>query len=148
MDWFDFLAVQGTLRSLLQHHSSKASILQLSAFFAVQLSQPYVTTRKTIALTIGTFVGRGMSLLFDILSRFVIVFLPVSKHLLIYWPKSPSTGILESKKRKWRGESRSNFSYTTCLFEDILFSWGGLAQFSLVAYFGRIFSSKKWIVLL
>ena len=83
MDWFDLIAVQGTLRSLLQHHSSKASILQLSAFFAVQLSQPYVTTRKTIALTIGTFVGRGMSLLFDILSRFVIVFLPVRKHILI-----------------------------------------------------------------
>ena len=83
IDWFDLLAVQGSLRSLLQRHSSKAPVLQHSAFFTVQPSQPYMTTRKTIALTIGTFVGRGMSLLFDILSRFVIVFLPVSKHLLI-----------------------------------------------------------------
>ena len=83
MDWLDLLAVQGTLKSLLQHHSSKASILQLSAFFTVQLSHPYMTTGKTIALTRWTFVGKVMSLLFNMLSRFVTPFLPRSKHLLI-----------------------------------------------------------------
>ena len=83
IDWFDLLATQGTLKSLLQHHSSKASILQRSAFFMVQLSHPYVTTGKTIALTIRTFVGKVMPLLFNMLSRFVIAFLPRSKHLLI-----------------------------------------------------------------
>ena len=83
MDWFDFLAVQGTLKSLLQHHSSKASILRCSAFFKVQLSHPYMTTGKTIALTRQTFVGKVMSLLFNMLSRLVITFLPRSKHLLI-----------------------------------------------------------------
>ena len=83
MDWLDLLAVQGTLKSLLQHHSSKAAILQLSAFFIVQLSHPYMITGKTIALTRQTFVGKVMSLLFNILSRFVIAFLPRSKHLLI-----------------------------------------------------------------
>ena len=83
IDWFDLLAVQGTLKSLLQHHSSKASILQFSAFFIVQLSHPYMTTGKTIALTRRTFVGKVMSLLFNRLSRFVIAFLPRSKHLLI-----------------------------------------------------------------
>ena len=85
MDWLDLLAVQGTLMSLLQHHSSKASILWCSAFFIVQLSHPYMTTGKTIALTIWTFVDRVTSLLFNILSRFVIAFLPRSKHLLISW---------------------------------------------------------------
>ena len=85
IDWFDLLAVQGTLKSLLQHHSSKASILQPSAFFMVQLSHLYMTTGKTIALTIWTFVGEIMSLLFNILSRFVIAFLPRSKCLLISW---------------------------------------------------------------
>jgi len=83
MDWLDLLAVQGTLKSLLQHHSSKASILQLSAFFTVQLSHPYMTTGKTIALTRRTFVGKGMSLLFNVLSSLVITFLPRSKHFLI-----------------------------------------------------------------
>ena len=83
IDWFDLLAVQGTLKSLLQHHSSKASILQHSAFFMVQSSHPYVTTEKTIALTGQTFVGKEMSLLFNMLSRFVIAFLPKSQHLLI-----------------------------------------------------------------
>ena len=83
MDWLDLLAVQGTLKSLLQHHSSKASVLQLSAFFIVQLSLPYMTTGKTIALTRRTFVGKVMSLLFNVLSRLVITFLPRSKHLLI-----------------------------------------------------------------
>ena len=85
MDWLDLLAVQGTLKSLLQHHSSKASILQHSAFFTVQLSHPYITTGKTIALTRWIFLGQVMSLLFDMLSRLIITFLPRSKHLLISW---------------------------------------------------------------
>ena len=91
MDWMDLLAVQGTLKSLLQHHSSKASILGHSAFFTVQLLQPYVTTGKTIALTIRTFVGRVMSLLFNRLSRFVIAFLSINNCLLISWLQSPYT---------------------------------------------------------
>ena len=95
MDWFDLLAVQRTLKSLLQHHSSKASILWGSAFFTVQLSHPHMTTGKTIALTIWIFVGKVMSLLFNILSRFVIAFLPRSKHLLISWLQSPSAVILD-----------------------------------------------------
>ena len=90
MDWLDLLAVQGTLRSLLQHHSSKASILQCSDFFSVQISHPYMTTGKTIALTRWTFVGKVMSLLFNMLSRLVITFLPRSKCLLISWLQSPS----------------------------------------------------------
>ena len=93
MDWLDLLAVQGTLKSLLQHHSSKAFILQHSAFFMVQLSHPYMTTGKTIALTRWTFVSKVMSLLFDMLSRLVIAFLPRSKHLLISWLQSPSAVI-------------------------------------------------------
>ena len=101
MDWLDLLAVQGTLKSLLQHHSSKASILLLSAFFIVQLSHPYMTNGKTIALTRRTFVGKViMSLLFNMLSRLVITFLPRSKHLLISWLQSPSAVILESRKIK------------------------------------------------
>ena len=95
MDWLDLLTVQGTLKSLLQHHSSKASILRHSAFFAVQLSHPYMTTGKTIALTRRTFVGKVMSLLFNMLSRLVINFLPRSKRLLISWLRSPSAMILE-----------------------------------------------------
>ena len=97
--WFDLLAVQETFESFLQYHSSKASIRQCSAFFMVQLSHLYMTTGKTIALTIWTFVGI-MSLLFNMLSRFVIDFLPRSKHLLISWPQSPSAVILEPKKIK------------------------------------------------
>jgi len=100
MDWFDLLAFQRTLKSLLQHHSSKASILQHSTFFMVQLSHPYVTTGKTIALTGWTFVGKVMSLLFNMLSRLVIAFLPRSKHLLISWLQSPSAVIVEPKKIK------------------------------------------------
>ena len=100
IDWFDLLAVQGTLKSLLQHHSSKASILQRSAFFMVQLSHPYMTTGKTIALPIQTFVSKIMSLLFNVLSRFVIAFLPRSKHVLISWLQSPFAVILEPKKIK------------------------------------------------
>ena len=94
MDWLDLLAVQVTLKSLLQHHSSKASILQHSDFFTVQLSHPYMTTGKTIALTRWTFVGKVMSLLFNMLSRLVITFFPKSKHLLISWLQSPSAVIL------------------------------------------------------
>ena len=100
MDWLHLLAVQGTLKSLLQHHTSKASILLCSAFFIVQLSHPYMTTGKTIALTRGTFVGKVMSLLFRMLSRLVITFLPRSKRLLISWLQSPSTVILEPRKIK------------------------------------------------
>ena len=100
MDWLDLLAVQGTLKSLLQHHSSKASILLRSAFFLVQLSHPYMTSEKTIALTRWTFVGKVMSLLFNMPSRLVIAFLPRSKHLLISWLQSPSAVILEPKKVK------------------------------------------------
>ena len=98
MDWLDLLAVQGTLKSLFQHHSSKVSILRHSAFFTVQLSHPYVTTGKTIALTRRTFVGKVMSLLFNMLSRLVITFLPRSKCLLISWLKSISAVILEPPK--------------------------------------------------
>ena len=98
MDRLDLLAVQGTLKSFLQHHSSKASILQNSAFFTVQLSHPYMTTGKTIALTRWTFVGKVMSLLFNMLSRLVITFLPRSKCLLMSWLQSPSAVILEPRK--------------------------------------------------
>ena len=98
MDWLDLLVVQGTLKSLLQHHSSKASILRHSAFFTVQLSHPYVTTGKTIALTRQIFVGKVMSLLLNMLSRLVITCLPRSKRLLISWLYSPSAVILEPKK--------------------------------------------------
>ena len=98
MDWLDFLAVQVTLKSLLQNHTSKASILQCSAFFTVQLSYPYMTTGKTIALTRRTFVGKVMSLLFNMLSKLVITFLPKSKRLLISWLQSPSAVILEPPK--------------------------------------------------
>ena len=100
MDWLDLLAVQGTLRNLLQHHSSKASILLCSVFFIVQLSRPYMTTGKTIALIRWTFVGKVMSLLFNMLSRLVIDFLPSSKRLLISWLQSPSAMILEPPKIK------------------------------------------------
>ena len=100
MDWLDLLAVQGTLNSLLQHHTSKASILWHSAFFTVQLSHPYMTTGKTIALTRQTLVGKVMSLLFNMLSRLVITFLPRSKCLLISWLQAPSAVILEPQKNK------------------------------------------------
>ena len=99
-DWFDLFAVQGTLKSLLQQHSSKASILQQSAFFMAQLSHPYMTTGKTIALTVWTFVGKVLSLLSNVLSRLVIAFLPRSKHFLISWLQSPSAVILQPKKIK------------------------------------------------
>ena len=100
MDWLDLLAVQGTLKSLLQHHSSKPSILRWSAFFTVQLSHPYMTTGKTIALNRQTFVGKVISLLLKMLSRLVITFLPRSKRLLISWLQLPSSVILEPPKTK------------------------------------------------
>ena len=100
MDWLDLLAVQGTLKSLLQHHSSKASILRHSSFFTVQLSHPYMTAGKTIALTRRTLVGKVVSLLFNMLSRLVITSLPRSKHLLISWLQSPTAVILEPPKIK------------------------------------------------
>ena len=100
MDWLDLLAAQGTLKSLLQHHSSKASILRHSAFLTVQVSHPYLTTGKTIALTRQTFVVKVMSLLLNMLSRLVITFLPRSKHILISWLQSPFVVILEPPKMK------------------------------------------------
>ena len=124
MDWLDLLAVQGTLKSLLQHHRSKASILLCSAFFIVQLSHPYMTTGKTMALTRRTFVGKVMSLLFNMLSRLVITFLPKSKRLLISWLQSPSAVILEPKEIK--SDTVSSFPiYKNALahyFFPILFS--------------------------
>ena len=120
MDWLDLLAVQGTLKSLLQHPSSKASILRCSAFFIVQLSHPYMTTGQTIALTRRTFVGKVISLLFNMLSRFVIDFLPRSKCFLISWLKSPSAVILEPKIKKFVTVSivsplpRSDGMFTPC----------------------------------
>ena len=110
IDWLDLLEVQGTLKSLLQHHRSKASILQRSAFFTVQLSHPYMTTGKTTALTIRTFVGKVMSLLFNMLPRFVIDFLPRSKCLLISWLQSLSIMILEPRKIK---------SFTVSIFSHL-----------------------------
>ena len=100
MDWVDLLAVQGTLKSLLQHHSSEASVLRHPVFFTIELSHPYMTTGKTIALARWTFVGKVMSLLFNMLSRLVITFLPRSKHLLISWLQSPSAVILEPPPHK------------------------------------------------
>ena len=112
MDWLDLLAVQGTLKNLFQHHSSKASILRHSAFFTVQLSHPYMTTGKTIALTRRTFVGKVMSLLLNMLSRLVITFLPRSKCLLISWLQSPSVVILEPRKIK--SDTVSTVSLSLC----------------------------------
>ena len=100
MDWLDLLAVQGTLKSLLQHHSSKASILQCSGFFTVQLSHPYMTTGKTVALTRRTFIGKVMPLVFNMLCRLVLTFLPRSKCLLISWLQSPFAVVLEPQKIK------------------------------------------------
>ena len=114
IDWFDLLAAHGTLKSLLQHHSSKASILQCSAFFMVHLSHPYMTTGKTIALTTRSFVYKAMSLLFNVLSRLVIAFLPRSKHFLILWLQWLSTVISELKKIK---------SVTVSIFFPIYLPW-------------------------
>ena len=116
IDWLDLLAVQGTLMSLLQDHSLKASILQCSAFFVIQLLHPYMTTGKKIDFTIWTFAGKVMSLLFNILPRFVIAFLPRGKHLLISWLQSSSAVILEPKKIK---------CFTVSIFFHIDLSWSG-----------------------
>ena len=116
MDWLDLLAVQGTLKSLLQHHSSKASILQCSAFFIVQLSHPFMTTGKTIALTRWTFAGKVMFLLFNMLSRLVITFLPKSKCLLISWLQSPSAVILEAPKIK----SHTVSTVSSSIFNEVM----------------------------
>ena len=116
MDWLDLLAVQGTLKSLLQHHSSKASILWCSAFFLVQLSHPYVTTGKTIVLTRWTFVGIVMSLLFNMVSKLVIAFLPRSKCLLISWLQSPSAVILEPPKIK----SVTVSTVSPCIYHEVI----------------------------
>ena len=120
MDWLDFLAVQGTLKSLLQHHSSKASILQHSVFFIVQLSHPYTITGKTIALTRRTFVGKVMSLLFNMLSRLVIAFLPRSKHPLISWLQSEESacnmgdlGLIPGLGRSPGGGHGNPFQYSS-----------------------------------
>ena len=120
MDWLDLLAVQGILKSLLQHHSSKASILQYSAFFTVQLSHPYMTSGKTIALTRQTFVGKVTSLLFNMLIRLTITFLPRSKCLLISWLQSPSAVILEPPKIKC--DTVSNSMNNKCVFNK--HDWG------------------------
>ena len=132
MNWLDLLAVQGTLKSLLQHHSSKASILRRSAFFTVQLSHPYMTTGKTIALTRWTFVGKVMSLHFNMLSRLVIDFLPRSKHLLISWPQSPSPMILECRKIK--SATVSAVSPSIC-HVNLLFYFFGCAGSLLLCMF-------------
>ena len=155
MDWLDLLAVQGTLESLLQHHSSKVSILWCSAFFTVQLSHPYMTPGKTIALTRQTFVGKVMSLLFNMLSRLDITFLPRSKRLLISWLQSPSAVILEPKKIKsdtvfpsishevmepdamifvfWMLSLKPTFSLFTFTFIKRLFSSSSLSAIKVVS---------------
>ena len=116
MEWLDLLSVQGTLKSLFQRHSSKVSILRHSAFFTVQLSHPYMTTGKTIALTRRTFIGKVMSLLFNMPSRLVITFLPRSKHILISWLQSPSAVILEPKKIK----SDTVYTVSTSIFHELM----------------------------
>ena len=120
MDWLDLLAVQGTLKSLLQHHSSKASILRCSAFFTVQLSHPYMTTGKTIALTRWIFFGKVMSLLLNRLSRLVITFLPRSKYILISWLQSLSAVILEPRKIK----SATIFTVSPSMCHEVLWFMG------------------------
>ena len=131
MDWLDLLAVQETLKSLFQHHSSKTSILQHSAFFIVQLSHPYMTTGKTVALTRWTFVDKVMSLLFNMLFRFVITFLPRNKVLLISWLQSPSAVIFEPPKNK---VSQDWFFYCHCFqcFPSICHKVKGLDAMILV----------------
>ena len=130
MDWLDLLSVQGTLKSLLQHHSSKASILQHSAFFIVPLSNPYMTTGKTTALTRQTFVGKVMSLFFSMLSRLVITFLPRSKRLLISWLQSPSAVILEPPKIKSATVSEGGNRQNRLHLESRTPSWARLWSLS------------------
>ena len=148
IDWFDLFAVQGNLKSLLQDHILKASILQHSAFYTVQLSQPYMTTGKTIALAIQTFVGKVISLLFNRLSRFVIAFLPRSNGLLISWLQSPSAVILELRKRK----SVTASTFSPSLYHEVvgpdsmilvflIFSFMPAFSLSLFTLIKRFFSS-------
>ena len=148
MDWLDLLAVQGILKSLLQRHSSKAPILQHSAFFIVQLSHPYMTTGKTVALTRWTFVDKVMSLLFNMLSSLVITFLPRSKCLLISWPQSPSAVILETPKIK--SATISTVSPSICLevmgldaviFVFCMLSFKPTFSLSSFTFIKRLFSS-------
>ena len=150
MDWLDLLAVQGTLKGLLQHHSSKASILRHSAFFIVQLLHPYMTTGKTIALTRWTFVGKVISLLFNMLSRLVITFLPRSKHLLISWLQLPSAVILEPPKIK--SDTVSTVSPSICHKEMgpdamilVFWMWSFKPTFSLSSFtfIKRLLSSSS-----
>ena len=130
MDWLDLLAVQGTLKSLLQHHSSKASILRHSAFFTDQLSYPYMTRGKTIALTRRTFVGKVMSLLLNMLSRLVITFLPRSKRLLISWLQSPSAVILETQKIK----SATVSPVSSSIFHEVIGLEGMILIFWMLSF--------------
>ena len=149
MDWLDLLAVQGTLRSLLEHHSSKASILWHSVFFTVQLSYPYMTTGKTIGLTRWTLVSKVMSLLFHMLSRLVITFLPRSKRLLISWLRSPSAVILEPKKIK--SDTVSTVSPSIChevMGPDLIFVFWMLSfkptfYLSTFTFIKRLFNSSS-----
>ena len=153
-DWLDLLAAQGTLKSLLQHHSSKASILWRSAFFMVQLSHPYMTTRKTIALTRQASVGKVTSLLFNRLSRFVIAFLPRSKHLFISWLQSPSAVILKPKKIK--SLTVSIVSPSIChemmgmdamILVFLMLSFKSAFSFSSFTFIKRLFSSSSLSVI-
>ena len=139
MDWLDLLAVQGTLKSLLQHHSSKASILWRSAFFTVQLSHPYMTTGKTIALTRRSFVGKVMSQLFSMLSRLVITFLPRSKCLLISWLQSPPELIWEPQKISFR-TSECEFREDTVQIQIHSILQGGLRNIGWIL--NKIISEK------
>src|SRR5574337_212609 len=150
MDWLDLLAVQGTLKNLLQYHSSKASILRCSAFFTVQLSHPYMTTGKTIALTRQTFVDKVMSLLFNRLSRLVISFLSRSKHRLISWLQSPSAMILKPKKIK--SATVSTVSPSIChkvmgpnamIFVFCMLSFKPTFSLSSFTFIKRLFSSSS-----
>ena len=150
MEWLDLLAVQGTLKSLLQHHSSKAPILQRSAFFTVQLSHPYMTTGKTIALTRRTFVGKVTSLLLNMLSRLVITFLPRSKSLLISWLQSPSAVILEPRKIKSDTVSTGSPSIShevmgldAMIFVFWMLSFKPTFSLSTFTFIKRLFSSEK-----
>ena len=140
IDWFDLVAVQGTLKGLLQHHSSKASILQLSAFFIVQLSHPYMTTGKTTALTRWTFVDKVMSLLFNKLSRLIITFLPMSKCLLISWLQSPPAVILEPPKIK--SATVSTVSSSLCHQVMEMLSFKSTFSLSSFTFINRLFSSS------
>ena len=137
MDWLDLLAVQGTLKSLLQHHSSKASILRCSAFFTVQLSYPYMTTGKTIALSRWTFVGKVISLLFNMLSRLVITFLPRSKRLLISWLQSPSAVLSSIKIKK-----STCYSLPTGAKVPV---WADSAQVEMTLDYYLIAKGKLWL---